>query len=389
MLPLAWSASARAELDWVPYGGVQVEHQSNLFETEDTDEALRQNGDPQRDDNVLRYIVGVGARYRAGLQTFNLDLEGRRLEYEHFTEIDHDEHAIDGEWLWKVGSQVDGFLRYHQERRVASFADLNISDLTQQFDRSLEGNAGWLMTPRWRLEAGGRGYRSELPLPNYPEFMLQENAGTLALKYLGLARLRAGVLGEYIDGEYTGDNNEMKFDEVSMLLTLDYDIANFSTTSLRVGFSDRDLTLLDATDPANRHDEVSGFTGEFSYTRIFSVKTSASLQAFRRIDSFASGSNAIIDTGVGAALNWRITPKTTMVASYTYSQNKFDAQGGEQARRDDLQLAGVDLRYELLNWLWVRPYWQYRDRDSNTDDQSFINHIVGAELRAHFGRPLS
>ena len=385
---MSWPALSQAALDFMPYTGVRYEHQSNLFEVSGPNEALEQHGDTHRADDVFVYLAGLDTRYQFGQQALSLSAEGRRLEYQQFDNIDHNEHKLAGIFDWKLGSAVDGLLQYRQERRVANFADIDVSDLTQQFERTVEGRVGVAVTPRWRLEGGARRYWMELPLPYAPEFEQQDTSAQVALKYTGFSHLSAGLLVQYTNGDYSGSADATSFDEVSTQLTAEYAIADFNSVNLRLGYTDRKLDRQFPLDQGGGGDDsVSGFTGALGYKRMFSVKTTASIEIFRRVDSFVAGTDALIDTGVMTALNWKATPKIEFGAQYSYVYSDFGSAGEDdnQGRRDRFHIGSVEVTYDFLRWLSLRPYARYRERDSTSGHDSFSNAIFGAELLAHFG----
>lgn len=383
---MAWPLESRAQLDLMPYTAVTYEHQSNLFEVSGRQEAIEQTGSERQDDNVLMYLAGLSSRYQFGQQALSLTAEGRRLEYDYFSNIDHDEHLLGGIFDFKLGSIVDGLVQYRQERRVGNFADIQASELRQQFDRTLSGRIGLAVTPKWRVEAGARRYRSELPLPENPKFQLDESAGQLALQYTGLSHLTAGLLAQYVKGDYTGSADATSYNENSLQLTADYAVADFNTFNLRLGATQRRLSRNEDVPGADqRDDRVDGFTGAVGYTRIFSPKTSANFEVFRRIDNFVAGTDALIDTGVSAGVNWQATAKMSLSARYAYTRSDFGNNGLDQNRDDRLNNGSFELNYDVLRWLRLRPYVVYRDRDSTSQDDSFSNTLVGLELRAHFG----
>ena len=106
---------------------------------------------------------------------------------------------------------------------------------------------------------------------------------------------------------------------------------------------------------------------------------------FRRIDNFVAGTDALIDTGVSAGVNWQATAKMSLSARYAYTRSDFGNNGFDQNRDDRLNNGSFELNYDVLRWLRLRPYVVYRDRDSTSQDDSFSNTLVGLELRAHFG----
>lgn len=381
-LAFAMPGAAWAELQLVPYGSAQYEHHSNLFEVSGPAEAVAQRGESQRAESVWKGLVGVEAGYTAGQQQLQLSAEGRRLEYQHFNDLDHDEYTYAGKFSWKLGSTVDGAIDYRQDRRVASFADLDSSELSLQSERRARAMVGYAVTPSWRVEAAGAMNQSKLPLVDDPDFELKDSSGSLEIKYLGVAGWSTGLLAEVGDGRYSGNlEHERDFNETTLQLTTDYVVDGMSRLGVKLGATQRDE---DAADGSGG--KMSGFTGSIGYQRTLSAKTAVDVGVFRRVDSFVAGANALIATGGSAALNWKPTPNLVVSARYEYTRSAFDDDGGadEAGRRDHFNIATLDLSYQMLRWLTLRPFASYRNRDSSFADESFEDVMLGAELRLRF-----
>jgi len=380
LIALGWSAGAGAELELIPYGSAQYVYYSNVFEVSGRDEAIAQNGTDERDDTALRYTAGAEASATFGQQRLHVQAEGSRVDYDTFTQLDHNEHLVDGGLDWKLGSTVDGVVGYRQERRLASLADLDTSERRLQTDRTGRATVNVNVTPSWRVETGAEIYKTELPLTGAPEFELEEKRGSLGVKYGGLAQVAVGVLAEYTDGEYSGVPFASSYDEKALQLTLDYVLSGISTFKAQAGVVERED---DDAPPGD--DGTRGFTGLIAYDREISVKTKLHTQVYRRLDSYDAGANTLTDTGALVGVSWQATPKILVKTQYQYVRSDFESgTPGNIGREDRLSAATLDLTYELLQWLSVRPFAEYRDRESNLPDASYNAAVAGLELRARF-----
>ena len=377
---------AWAELELVPFGSAQYEHHSNIFEVSGPNEAQQQRGESKRADSVWQGRAGLEASYVAGQQKLEVNGEARKLKYQHFDDLDHDEYSYGGKFSWRLGSTVAGNVAYQQDRKLASFADLDTSELTQQTERRASAMLGYDVTPSWRIEAGAGHNQSKLPLPDDPEFKLQDSNASLELKYHNQGRWATGLLGEVRDGSYSGnEEHERDFKEGTVQLTADYFVSDLSTLRMKVGATQRKE---DAGNDGEDGDDgtVSGFTGSFAYGRTISAKTAVDIEIFRRVDSYIAGANALIATGGSTSLNWKPTPTLSLAARYEYTRSSFESDGDTEdaGRSDRYSGATLELSYEVLRWLTLRPYAGYRNRESSLDTESFEDVITGAELRARF-----
>lgn len=381
VLALAWPAAAVGELKLDPYLSTQYEYQSNVFSVASRDQAIAQSGDPQRDDSLLRYLAGLEAAYSWSRQKLSALIEGRRLDYQHFGQLDHNEYLVSGTLDWALGNSVDGAIDVRQERRMAAFADRNSSQLTLERERVVKSKAGLLIGPDWRVEGGVARRDLDSPLPGFSDFSLAENSGTLGLKYLGISRLSAGLETTYLDGEYQGITAAPRFNQITGQATALYTVSGLSRLDAAIGYTQR-------KDREPDQDKTTAFTGSLGYSRKLSGKTDVNVQVFRRVSSYTAGATSTVDTGAGAGANWQATPKIAVSLNYEWTQSSFQGQAlpgsGIPDRRDHLQSMAASLSYQPLQWLSIRPYARYQDRSSNFALDSYNGAVLGIEVRARF-----
>ena len=392
----------------IPYAIVQAEHNSNVFDQSDLEQQqvippgggptaldilLNQlfgtplplpqqsaidSGDTQRDDQILRYIAGIEIKLPLASQRLRAVLEARRLDYSHFNRLDHDEHLVSAGLDWRLNRIIDGLLDYRQERRMAAFSERNSTSLAIEDERIASGSANLQVTPDWRLVGGLRSRQLDSPLPAFPEFSLQERTISAAVKYVGMDSLAAGLLAEYLDGEFEGVAATGQFDQQSLSLTAEYSASDLSRFGAELGYTQRQ-------EAAAGSDKQAEVTGAISYRRELSGKTTADARVFRRVRSFVGAASSVVETGAGVGLAWQPTDRISLLAAYQMSQGSFqDASAAGNGRRDDDELASLKLTYQVLPSLALRPYAEYRSRDSSTGFDSFDTKIVGIELRLRF-----
>jgi len=377
LLPFAVDAKTTFE----PFAEVQYEYNSNLFEESGDREALEQRGTEERSDSAVTGVAGFRSGFEWSRQQLQFDAEGRRVEYDRFSSVDHDEHRIAAAYLWRLGSVLDGDIRYTNERRLASFADLDTSLPSLQRERNLEAGANLMVTPKWRVEAGGGRHWLELPLPEYPSFQLVEDKADLALKYVGFASVSAGILVQYVEGEYSGVPDASSFDETTVQFTAEYVRDEQNRVNGSLGYSSRQE---DSTGQ-----DTYGLTGSLGYTRAISGKTSFSAELFRRVSSYSAGANSLTETGVSTGLVWRPSGKTRVEGQYLWTRSVFEqdsisgasAQAGRQDYRSSVRL---DVGWDARRWLNLALFGEYRDRHSDQPDQGYNANIVGLRVRAQF-----
>jgi hypothetical protein len=380
-LALTWPAAAIGELRFDPYASSQYEYQSNVFSVANRQQAVAQNGDPQRDDSLLRYLAGLDAIYEWSRQKLSATVEGRRFDYQHFNQLNHNEYLLYTTLDWMLGNRIDGTLSARQDRRMAAFADRTSSQLAMERERAISAKLGALAARDWRVEVGAMRRDLASPLPGFQSFSLAENSGTLGLKYLGISRFSAGIETTYLDGQYRGITDAPRFNEVTAQGTALYIVSGLSRLDAAVGFTQR-------KDRGPNDMKTTGLTGNLGYVRTLSGKTDVSLQAYRRVSSYTAGATSTVDTGATLAANWQATPKLAISLNYEWTRSSFQGQAvpgsGIADRRDRLQNSGARLVYQPTVWLSIRPYASYQDRHSNYDLAGYNGAVAGIEVRMRF-----
>lgn len=379
MLGLALAIAPPADAQVTPYGSVEYLHDSNVFGVADEAEAITQTGGARQDDSTVRYAAGVDAGLDLGLQRLRLAGRIGRTEYSYFQQLDHDESFIDGGLDWKLASRVDGTLGYRREKRLATLADLRGADLRLQTDQTGEVGVNVNLAPDWRVEMDAEDYRSALPLDAAPGFRLQERRGSVALKYAGRGRVTTGVLGSYARGTYDGIDADRRYRQHAVEMTVDAQVGGFHELLLRGGFVKRaeDATVSDRGDS-------EGFTGSLTLSRRVGDGARLGATLFRRVDSYDVAANTLIDTGGQLGLRWQATPKMLINARIEWLESEFSGGDPVNAGREDrMGTAAVDVMYQALRWLSVRPFAEYVDRESTQATSGYRSSVLGVELKAN------
>lgn len=368
--------AAHAQLDLIPSAALRVYRDSNVFSFADKAEATAINGSEDMADTVRRAQAGLDLAYTMGPQKFTASVQGRNLDYQRFSQLNHDEYLWRSAFDWNLGEAFSGRFDASQERRMATLADRSTSELMLERERIANAKIVYAVSERWRLETTAGNSRLESPLPTIPDFALDQKIGTVALLREGRGPLRSGVFVEYIDGRFDGVTTGRYFDQVKIEATTSYEISGLSQLNGRLGRTQR-----------NQHDagidDVSAFTGELGLRRELSGVSAVGATAFRRISNYAAGTDSLVETGLRAALDWQ--PSIYTVATgVEYSRSSFPSAATNGSRKDKIASAYLRVTYPVNRWLSIEPYAEARRRDSSVDDQRYKGLIGGIELRVQF-----
>jgi hypothetical protein len=383
-LGAAAAAPAVADGYLTPYAAEDIEHNTNVFDLPSSSELPVGKHGPTLADTFYETRVGAEGQYLIDQDKFFGTAELRHFIYDNFTVLNHNEELVDGGLKWKSGNAVDGQLEYRHEQRMVQFQDLQAStQLILETENTATGSLNVNVTPEWRVESKLQDHLLDSPRVDVPGLSLHEDSITEGLKYLGVANLSAGFQASYLDGEYRHDPLALDpyYHQITGGLAANYVVSGLTNFSGTVGYTHR-------TDPTNAG--LSGVTGALGYQHSLSAKTSVNLTLSRALNSYLTTGGNEIDTTAGATLNYQLTYKMLLRLGYSYTDSKFPGTpvGTEVIDRvDHYQIANLDLTYQFLHWLSVRPYVRYQSRHSNDDVYTFQGNIVGVEILAKQIRP--
>ena len=328
-------------------------------------------------------------------QNFFLNGGITRFVYDYFTNLTHNEYAIDGGWNWKFGNDWDGRLEVVHDRTMVAFTEIVQLEIAFATEQRYTALVGYNLMPEWRLEASGYWRKVDEPLFDEPNLQLVETSGTLAAKYGGPSALQSGLAVSFSHGNYTGVSTNPEaipffdYDQKTVALTAVYKpstttglgISGVSTFDGAIGYSDR-------SSPSNGSD-IGGLTGHLEYINQITGKTSARIAVERVINNFLTNAASEIDTSVQLSATWQATYRIGVSPAYTFLHRFLPDQGFEPGtnRIDNLQYAALSATYQPRPWLSIRPYFDFQTRSSNYPGGNFNATVYGINFTLSWQHP--
>jgi hypothetical protein len=372
-ITIALPIVAHAQLDATASVTGQYESNSNVYDL--------QFGYPvpgtmeyRRSDSDYAYGAIVQLKYLWSLQEFYATASGDELHYDHFTELNHGDYKFNGGWNWKIGTVLDGNFDVLRSSIMVPFTDITQEQLAFLTEQKESAKIGLKVAADWRLEGTGYTRVVDESLVTAPNLQLQENSGTLAVKYLGNAGVTAGLTGGFVNGDYSGAGatGNPSYRQTTAGLLANYEASGHSTFLGEAGYTRRTS--------ATGIDNVSGPTGELDYTNQVTAKTSIKLGLNRILNSYLFTTGSEIDTNASVTVNWQATYKIGVLASYVWTYRELPGQGNAPVgseRLDHMQYTSLKLDYEVLRWLAIKPYVNILTRNSNFISGAFNSTIYG------------
>ena len=382
LLLAAWPALA--EVDFTAAGVARYEYNTNVFDLQNGFPVPGTTNDFQRSDRLYTYGGLLDTAYLWDQQKLFGTFTANKFEYDNFTFLDHFEYTADGGLNWKLGSILDGTLEALRDRTMVAFTNVNNAQFVLQIEQRENAKAGLEFIPDWRLEGSGYHRTVDQSYLNQGGLDLSESQEQVALRYLGLAGLTAGLSFAYTDGRYTGAGAEFNPDyrQTSFSFTSTYAPTGRSTFKGAVGYSDRRS--------AEANNSISGITGELDYDNQITGKTSAHVQISRLINSYISNTSSEIDSIANASVRWQASYHLGVAAGYTYTYRDLPGQGNAPLggnRIDHLQYATLNVDFDPFRWLILKPYANYQVRTSNFVSGNFNATVVGLNFTVQWQQP--
>jgi hypothetical protein len=374
----AWPADPERPWTVSAYGGAMYD--SNLFRVQTGGES----------DTVAR--VGFGGRTLnriVGRQRVLLEGYGQYNDYNDFNEIDHFAYGVRGDWLWEIGNQLDGTVRYARRKRLGDFGELRTPERTMVSEETLTAAGNYRFSPNWRVSAAAEYGRDK-----------RDND---ELDWLGRTSLRGGVtyrtpLANEIGVEAVGTRGEARVevpvgaDEVS--LVDDYDQAEVAATLAyvlgaqlringRLGYLNRSYDTLSGRD-------FSGTSYRALVEWLPATKLIFSLEGYRVPRSLADvTATHVLTQGGVLGVSWAATFKLVFSARYIYEDIVYKGDPdalrlGLGDREDTVQTWRFGAGWEVQRHVQIGLGFDYGERTSNLPGFGYDYEQVMLNVRWEF-----
>jgi hypothetical protein len=270
-------------------------------------------------------------------------------------------------------------LDYRRERSMVSFLDFTATQLYLQVQSVTTASANFQFTPDWRLQSQGVINDLDSPRPGYPYLSLTEESIHEGLRYVGVAKLSAGIDAIFLHGHFNGEEYILtpRYNQTTVEAAAQYVATGLSSFDGAVGYTRR---------IQENGETLSGATGRLAYQRNLTDITSIDIKLSRTFDTYLTYEGAEIDNSAALGATWNATSKIAVTPGYQWTYSTYP--GADLAavapvgteRLDHYQLATLSVKFEARDWLSLRLYGQYETRSSDVGIYSFNRTLFGLEF---------
>ncbi len=331
------------------------------------------------DDNIFRISKDLdpeGDTYRTTSLGFNLDAPVSRqrfqmrytwnaTRYDRFTDLDSDSHDARAIWLWQFGNDASGQLGYTETSALASFAFTQSRTPDRLKTQQAFFNAAYMVTPRWRLQAGVRGLDQTNGDPLRQIFDVNVLYTDVTVSYVTPANTSAGLSARTEDGSFPNPGSaDNAYHQDSVGVVADWTVTGASHVSARADRVSRRYAHV----PQQNFD---GNTARAEYDWKPTGKLSLAAIAQRDIYPYLDiGSSFVLIKGVTLRPTLSLTEKIDVSGTFDYSIRDFLgnpglASGVSPSRTDRVRSAAATVSYRPARTLTLLMSAQREARSSN------------------------
>lgn len=193
-----------------------------------------------------------------------------------------------------------------------------------------------------------------------------DKPGVNATGYYRLGpKTRALLEYRYDDYDYILSSSTLDSDKNTVLVGLTWSATRQTVGTIKFGHEDRDF------DDDSKKDQ-DGSTWEADLTWQASPRSSFSLATMKGTEEGSITEDFIDTTKIRLGLVHQFTPKITLDTYYGFKDEEYEDLLG---REDEINEAGVTLRYNANRWMSVGVGYSYKDRDSNLAIRDYDRNI--------------
>jgi len=318
-------------------------------------------------------------------QKFELDVTADHYSFEEFSTLDEWLYYGAANWLWVVGSNLNGEIGYTRSLRYPDFSELQFASddlVTYQYAHV---GIDWRALTRMEVRALFEGMQYDHEEITRAYLNNRVAAGTLGVFYVGPNHGSIGVQYKVSDGDYPNResvglvtvDNQYRETESSIVMSKPFE--SKIGADLRVGYTQR------------RHEDViqrdfDGVTGRLQLRYSPTAKVLVDFAAYREVQPVEdlTASYAVVN-GASIGPTWAPTLKWVLQASYFYNERTLDGNPGfvltaAPPREDRIRAGRVAVGYQPNRHVQATLSYELGNRTSNVVNADYEYNLAYLQL---------
>ena len=349
-----------------PFVEEKVTHEDNIFRISKDLDPATVIGSSSKGDTYRTTSLGFNLDVPVSRQRFQMGYTRNVTRYNRFTDLDSDSHDARAIWLWQFGNDASGQLGYTETSALASVAFIQSRTPDRLKTQQAFFNAAYMVTPRWRLQAGVKGLDQTNSNPLRQIFDVNVLYTDVTVSYITPANTSVGLSARTEDGSFPnpGSFADNAYRQDSVGVVADWTITGGSHVSARADRVSRRYAHV----PQQNFD---GNTARAEYDWKPTGKLSLAAVAQRDIYPYLDiGSSFVLVKGGTLRPTLSLTEKIDVSGTFDYSVRDYLgapglASGVTSNRSDRVRSAAATVSYRPARALTVLISAQREGRSSN------------------------
>jgi exopolysaccharide biosynthesis operon protein EpsL len=321
-------------------------------------------GSTSRGDTYHTTSLGFDLDVPVSRQRFQAGYTGNATRFNRFTDLDFNGHDARAVWLWQLGNDASGQLGYAETFALASFANTQSRRPDPLKTQQAFFNTAYLVTPRWRLQAGVSGLELSNGAPAFQNLDLDVLYTEVAVSYVTPANTSVGLSARTEDGRYPKSLTDNSYRQRRAGVVADWAPTGVSHVSARADRVSRRYAQVPQQD-------FDGNTARAEYDWKPTGKFSLAAVVQRDIFPYQDiGSSFVLVKGVMLRPMLGLTEKIDVSGTLDYSVREFLgnlglASGVSPNRTDRVRSATATVSYRPARTFTLQMSAQREARSSN------------------------
>jgi exopolysaccharide biosynthesis operon protein EpsL len=343
----------------------KVTHDDNIFRISKDLDPATVIGSSSKGDTYRTTSLGFNLDAPVSRQRFQTGYTWNTTRYDRFTDLDSDSHDARAIWLWQFGNDASGQLGYTETSALASFAFTQSRIPDRLKTQQAFFNAAYMVTPRWRLQAGVRGLDQTNGDPLRQNFDVNVLYTDVTVSYITPANTSVGLSARTEDGSFPNPgSSDNAYHQDSVGVVADWTITGVSHVNARADRVSRRYAHVPRQD-------FDGETARAEYDWKPTGKLSLAAVAQRDIYPYLDiGTSFVLIKGITLRPTLSLTEKIDVSGTFDYSIRDYlgtpgVASGVTSNRSDRVRSAAATVSYRPARTLTLLMSAQHEARSSN------------------------
>lgn len=353
-----------------------------------------------RDPQAFLGSADKGDTYRTTSLGFNVDIPVSRqrflagstwnqVRYGRFTDLNHLGRDTRATWLWELGDQLSGQLGYTETEALASFSNIQGRSANPLKTQRAFGNAAYLLTPSWQLQAGLAGQAQRNVNQARKENDVDLQTIDMAVNYITPAGNKIGIGLRQDDGRYlnrqsiSGVLYDNDYVQRGVGVLAEWAVTGKSKLKARVDRVHRNYDQL-----SQRNFDGTTYRGSYDWQATGKLAVSALAQ--RDISPAEDiQTSFVLVQGFSLRPSFDVSDKVKLTASADVSTREYLgdpglALGTATGRTDRVRSLTAGLSYRPMRSLTLQVSGQRESRSSNVPLNDYTARILNINARFAF-----